>query len=309
MKIVFMGTPLFAEKVLEMLIKEHNVVMVVTQPDKAVGRKKIKMPSIVKEIALKHQIEVFQPEKIKKNYQKIIDVNPDYIITAAYGQILPRALLDKVKAINVHGSLLPKYRGGAPIQYALFNGDEKTGVTIMYMAFKMDSGDIIKQEEITIEADDDYLSLTKKLSILGTRLLKEVLEDIKHHKIVSIPQDESKVTFAKTLTYDDEFLDFNQNTNQIINRIKGLSPEPGAHAFVNNQKIKVYKAKKSDIIIDKEETPGTVIKLKKQLIVKTLDGAVEILSVQIPGKNIMPAKDFLNGQNFISENDVFNKGD
>lgn len=309
MKIVFMGTPLFAAEVLEMLIKEHQVVMVVTQPDKAVGRKKTKTPSIVKEIALKHQIEVFQPEKIKEDYQKIIDVKPDFIITAAYGQILPKALLDQIKAINVHGSLLPKYRGGAPIQYALFNGDEKTGVTIMYMAHKMDSGDIIKQDEIRIESDDDYLSLTKKLSTLGTRLLKEVLIDIENDKIISIPQDELKVSFAKTLTYEDEFLDFNLKTDQVINKIKGLSPEPGAYSFINNQKIKVYKAKKSDIIIDKVGTPGQVIKVKKQFIVKTQDGAVEILSVQIPGKNIMPAKDFLNGQNFISENDVFNKGD
>jgi methionyl-tRNA formyltransferase len=148
MKIVFMGTPLFAVEVLEMLILEHDVKLVVTQPDKAVGRKKIMMPSLVRELALKHGIEVFQPVKIKEDYKKIIDINPDFIITAAYGQILPKALLDQVKAINVHGSLLPKYRGGAPIQYALFNGDEKTGVTIMYMAFKMDSGDIIKQEDI-----------------------------------------------------------------------------------------------------------------------------------------------------------------
>ncbi len=309
MKIVFMGTPLFAVEVLEMLIKEHEVILVITQPDKVVGRKKILTPSLVKELALKHNIEVFQPIKIKTDYQKIVDLNPDFIITAAYGQILPKQLLDQVKAINVHGSLLPKYRGGAPIQYAIFNNDEKTGVTVMYMAFKMDSGNIIAQKELPILDSDDYLSLTKKLSSLGTCLLKEVLEDISNGHIVSIPQEESNVTFAKTLTYDDEFLTFNQKTVDVVNKIRGLSPEPGAYASINNQKIKIYKAKKSDIIVDKDVTPGKIIRLKKQLIVKTLDGAVEIESVQIPGKNIMPAKDFLNGQNFISENDVFEKGD
>ena len=307
MKIVFMGTPLFAVEVLEMLIENHDVVLVVTQPDKAIGRKKVLMPSLVKQLALKHNIDVFQPEHIRNNYEKIIDLNPDLIITAAYGQILPKALLNQIEAINVHGSLLPKYRGGAPIQYALFNGDQSTGVTIMYMAYKMDSGDIIKQEAIPILNDDDYLSLTKKLSTLGTKLLKEVLDDIILGHIVRIPQNESEVTFAKTLAYEDEHIDFDQSSDEIINRIKGLSPEPGGYAIINEQKIKIYKVKKSDIIVKEETIPGQILKIKKQLVVKTSDGAVEIETVQLPGKKIMAAKDFLNGQNFISENDVFKK--
>ncbi len=307
MKIVFMGTPLFAVEVLEMLIENHDVVLVVTQPDKAIGRKKVLMPSLVKQLAIKHNIDVFQPEHIRNNYEKIIDLNPDLIITAAYGQILPKALLNQIEAINVHGSLLPKYRGGAPIQYALFNGDQSTGVTIMYMAYKMDSGDIIKQEAIPILNDDDYLSLTKKLSTLGTKLLKEVLDDIILGHIVRIPQNESEVTFAKTLAYEDEHIDFDQSSDEIINRIKGLSPEPGGYAIINEQKIKIYKVKKSDIIVKEETIPGQILKIKKQLVVKTSDGAVEIETVQLPGKKIMAAKDFLNGQNFISENDVFKK--
>lgn len=309
MKIVFMGTPLFAVEVLEMLIQEHDVCLVVTQPDKVTGRKKILTPPLVKEVALKHDIEVFQPSNIKTNYQKIIDLKPDFMITAAYGQILPKALLDEVKAINVHGSLLPKYRGGAPIQYALFNGDKQTGVTIMYMAFKMDSGDIIKQEAIDIKDDDNTLSLTKKLSTLGTRLLKEVLEDIDKGIIQKEAQDETLVTFSPTLTYEDEFLSFNQTTDKIINRVKGLSPEPGAHAFINGVKIKIYKVKNSDIIGNEDKTPGTILSIKKKLIVKTLDKAVEIEEIQVPGKKIMAAKDFLNGQNIMDIDDVFNKGE
>lgn len=309
MKIVFMGTPLFAVEVLEMLIKEHDVCLVVTQPDKVMGRKKVLTPPIIKEVALKHGIEVFQPKNIKTDYQKIIDLKPDFMITAAYGQILPKALLDEVKAINVHGSLLPKYRGGAPIQYALFNGDKQTGVTIMYMAFKMDSGDIIKQEAIDINSDDDTLSLTNRLSSLGTRLLKEVLEDIDQGIINRKAQDEARVTFSPTLTYEDEFLSFNQTNEDIINRVRGLTPEPGAYAFINGVKIKIYKVRNSDIIEIEDKVPGTILSIKKKLVVKTLDKAVEIEQVQVPGKKIMAAKDFLNGQNIMNINDIFNEGE
>jgi methionyl-tRNA formyltransferase len=309
MKIVFMGTPLFAVEVLEMLIKEHDVCLVVTQPDKITGRKKVLTPPVVKEVALKHGIEVFQPANIKTDYQKIIDLKPDFMITAAYGQILPKALLDEVKAINVHGSLLPKYRGGAPIQYALFNGDQKTGVTIMYMAFKMDSGDIIKQETLDIKKDDDTLSLTKRLSTLGTKLLKEVLEDISQGIIHREKQDENLVTFSPTLSYQDEFLSFNQKSEDIINKVKGLSPEPGAHAFINDMKIKIYKVENSDIIEHEDKRPGTILSVKKELLVKTLDGVIKIKLIQIPGKKMMAAKDFLNGQNVMYIDDIFNRGE
>jgi methionyl-tRNA formyltransferase len=305
MKIVFMGTPLFAVEILEMLIKEHEVLCVVTQPDKKVGRKKIVTPSLVKEVAIKHHIEVFQPKNIKKDYQKIIDLKPDLLISAAYGQILPKELLDQVVALNVHGSLLPKYRGGAPIQYALFNGDKQTGISIMYMAFKMDSGPIIKQAKLDIEQDDDYLSLTKKLSTLGTKLLKEVLIDIENKRIYSLPQDETKVSFSPTLKPIDEFISFNRKTQKIVNQIRGLSPEPGGYACINDSKIKIYKAKKSDIIINEDAKPGQIVMIKKKLIIKTLDDAIEILLIQTPGKKIMETKDFLNGQNILKINDVF----
>ncbi len=305
MKIIFMGTPLFAVEVLEMLIKEHEVLLVVTQPDKIVGRKKILTPPIIKEVALKHRIEVFQPVNIKKDYQRIIDLKPDLLISAAYGQILPASLLDQVTALNVHGSLLPKYRGGAPIQYALFNGDQKTGVTIMYMALSMDSGDIIKQDSLEILDTDDYLSLTQKLSTLGTKLLREVLTDLKNGVINRTSQDLDQVSFSPTIKPIEEFITFSQNTDEIINKIRGLSPEPGGYAMIHDTKLKIYKAQKSDIMVDNNHQIGEIIQIKKKLVIKTLDGAIEILTIQAPGKKIMEIKDFLNGQNMLSLKDIF----
>ncbi|MFU8793173.1 MAG: methionyl-tRNA formyltransferase [Acholeplasmataceae bacterium] len=303
MKLVFMGTPQFATTILKRLIKDqHDICLVVTQPDKAVGRKKVLTPSPVKLLALSHHIEVFQPVKIKDEYQKIIDLKPDFIITAAYGQILPKALLDTVKAINVHGSLLPQYRGGAPIQKALFDGLNQTGVTIMYMAYQMDSGDIIKQQACPIEPEDDYLSLSLKLAQIGADALSEVLNDIKAGIIIRKPQDPDLVTFAFTLKRSDEYLDFHQKPLEIINKMRGLSPEPGAFTYINNQMIKLYKAKKSDIISN--ETPGTVLSIDKKLVIGCIDGAIEVEALQIPGKRQMNVKDFLNGQTLIKVGDI-----
>lgn len=299
-----MGTPQFAVPILEMLHQEHHVLMVVTQPDKAVGRKKVLTASPVKEKALALSLPVFQPVKLKENYQPILDVKPDLLITAAYGQMLPNTLLDQVKAINVHGSLLPKYRGGAPIQYALFDGLRETGITIMYMAYKMDSGDIIRQRALSIFENDHYGSLSERLSYLGRDLLKEVLNEMKQHDISSYPQDESKVTFAYTLKPADEIIHFHTTTEAIINKIRGLTPEPGATVSIKNTTLKFYRAQKSDII-DKEAVPGTVLMAKKKLVIRTLDGAIEILEIQAPGKKIMPIKDFLNGQQLLNEGDVF----
>jgi methionyl-tRNA formyltransferase len=300
-----MGTPKFAVKILEMLHQKHEVLLVVTQPDKPYGRNKILMKSSVKEKAELLNLEVFQPVNLKTDYQKIIDLKPDLIVTAAYGQMLPKDLLDKIQAINVHGSLLPKYRGGAPIQYALFNGDLITGVTIMYMAFKMDSGDIIKQESILIDDNDNFESLSYKLSILGAKLLDEVLIDMNNHVINRYPQDEKLVSFAYTLKREDEMIDFNQSANQIHNKIRGLSPDIGASASIHHQLIKFYKSKISDIIDDKA-IPGQIVDLSKKLLIQTKDYLLEILEIQVPGKKKMLTKDFLNGQKLFKINDIFN---
>lgn len=307
MKIILMGTPAFAVPILEMLHEKHDVLLVVTQPDKEVGRKKVLTPSLVKVTAQKLGVEVFQPQKLKDDYQKIIELKPDFLVTAAYGQMLPKALIEQVTCLNVHGSLLPSYRGGAPIQYALFDGLQETGVTIMYMAYQMDSGDIIKQASIPILKEDNYQTLSARLSKLGVQLLDDVLEDLEKGIQHRVQQDPSKVTFAYTLKPIDEYLDFHQTTEHILNRIRGLSPEPGAYAVIKDTKIKIYKAQKSDII-NRDALPGTVLVANKKLVISTLDGAIEILTIQAPGKKILPIRDFLNGQNIIALGDVFKEG-
>src|SRR5690625_1657841 len=197
-------------------LEDYNIKLVVTQPDRVQGRRRKIIYSPVKEFALKHNLKLIQPHNIKDSLNELYEVNADLIITAAYGQILPKELLDNIKAINVHGSILPKYRGGAPIQYALFDGLKKTGVTIMDMAFKMDSGDIILQGEIDIDDEDNYGTLSNKLSHLGAELLIKVLKG--NYK--RIKQDEDEVTFAFTLKREDEFLDvYNNTSNQVINRL------------------------------------------------------------------------------------------
>src|SRR5690606_18758023 len=174
------------------------------------------------------------------DFQHIIDLKPDLIITAAFGQILPKALLEAIPSINVHGSLLPMYRGGAPIQYALFNGDLKTGVTLMEMVYQMDAGDMIEQREVTIEKDDNYETLSNKLSLVGRDLLKDRLNDILNKKYHKKPQDLNYVTFSPTLKYHDEALDFSKTAEWNHNRIRGLAPHIGAHFYIHNTLIKVF---------------------------------------------------------------------
>ncbi len=308
MRVVFLGTPRFAVPTLEMLIENHSVLLVVTQPDKPVGRKKILTPSPIKEVALKHGIEVFQPLKLRKNYQKILDLKPDVLITAAYGQMLPKGLIEPIRSLNVHGSLLPKYRGGAPIQYSLFNGDKETGISIMYMEYKMDSGDVIKQEKLPILSSDNYETLTDKLSLIGARLLKSVLEDISNDIFERFPQNEDEVTFAYTIKYRDEAVNFEMSSKDLINKVRGLYSEPGAHFEFKGQKVKVYQIKKSDIIVE-NAIPGQIISTKKKFLVKTKDDVVEIIELQVPGKKRMLAKVFLNGQTLFSEGEIIKVGE
>ena len=243
MKIVFMGTPSFAVPVLEELIKNYDVTLVVTQPDKEVGRKRILTPSPIKEVALKNNIKVFQPTKIREDYQEILDANPDIIITAAYGQIIPKILLDfpKYKCVNVHASLLPKYRGGAPIHHAIINGDEYAGVTIMYMAEKMDDGDIISQDKILI-GEDNTTELTERLSALGRDLLIKTLPDIFSNNIKPIKQNESEVTFAYNISKEDEKINWHNTSIMVYNQIRGLADNPGGYAIYNDKKVKIYKS-------------------------------------------------------------------
>jgi methionyl-tRNA formyltransferase len=302
MKIVFMGTPSFALPTLEMLHQRFGVSLIVTQPDKVVGRKKIITKSPVKEFAIKHGIDVFQPIKLSKDYNRIVEIKPDLIVTAAYGQMIPTAVLDLATSINVHGSILPKYRGGAPVQYAIKNGDKTTGVTIMYMAPKMDSGDIIECEEIEILETDTTDSLMRRLSIVGRDLLDRTILSIINQTNNRVPQDETQVTFAYTIKPEEEFLDFTKTTKEVTNHLRSLLDEPGGSIFVNNTRIKVYEIEKSDIISSRN--PGEVVKVTKQFLVKTKDGVVRLKKIKPEGKKLMNDTDFLNGQKIISEGDI-----
>ena len=294
MKIVFMGTPSFAVPVLEELIKNYEVTLVVTQPDKEVGRKRILTPSPIKEVALKNNIKVFQPTKIREDYQEVLDANPDIIITAAYGQIIPKILLDypKYKCVNVHASLLPKYRGGAPIHHAIINGDEYAGVTIMYMAEKMDDGDIISQDKLLV-GENNTTQLTERLSALGANLLMDTLPNIFSGNINPIAQNDCEVTFAYNISKEDEKIIFNNTCIMVYNQIRGLADNPGGYALYKDKKFKIYAS--SFEYSDISGEVGEIVDTNKRLGIKVKNGVIYPLTIQLEGKNKMSIKDFYNG--------------
>jgi len=294
LRVVFMGTPEFAKTVLEKLIDVTNVVLVVSQPDSVVGRKKELTPSPVKECASRHNIEVFTPNKIRDDYQRIIDVLPDIIITCAYGQIIPKVLLNlpKLGAINVHASLLPKLRGGAPIHHAIIDGEKKTGITIMYMDEHMDSGNIISQSIVDITLEDTLDTLSHKLSQKGASLLIDTLPSIIEGTNDSIKQNESEVTFGYVITKDDEKLDFSKTTLEIYNRIRGLNSNPGAFFILNGEVIKVYEARMGNAS-GKISCINNIY--KDGIGIGTKDGEIILTKIKPAGKKIMSVRDYLNG--------------
>lgn len=294
-KIVFMGTPEFAVPVLEMLIKNYQVVLVVTQPDKKVGRKQVITPSPIKKIAEIHQIPVFQPKSIRTDYQKIEEVKTDLIITCAYGQIIPESVLNipTIGSFNVHASLLPKYRGGAPIHKCLMNGEEKTGVTIMYMDKGMDTGDMVSRVEYVIKDTDTTETLHEVLSKLGAKLLEETLPSILDGTNQREKQKEGDVTYAYNIKREEERIDFYKTGKSIINQIRGLNSWPLANILVNKEEYKVLEA-----TFEKKEkcNPGKVREVTKDSIgIDCFDGTIYITKLKPFGKKIMSTKDFLNG--------------
>ena len=306
-KIVFMGTAGFSRHVLEKLLENNfNIIGIVTQPDRYVGRKKILTMPEVKEVAIEHAIPVFQPQRIKQDYQEIIDIQPDLIITAAYGQIIPEALLNapKLGCINVHASLLPKYRGGAPVHYAIINGEKVTGVTIMYMAKKMDAGNIISQAEVSISAQETTGELYDRLSVVGAELLIETLPSIIEGSNASIKQDEQLVTYAPTIAHEQEKLDFNKSAFQVYNQVRGMNPWPGAYTLYQDKVIKIWAGKIHECENAKKhhshQENGTIVKIFKDAIgIKTGDGIYLVTELQIAGKKRMLVKDYLNGNNIF----------
>ncbi len=295
LRVIFMGTPDFAVPVLQKLIENTNVVLVVSQPDKCVGRKQIITKTPVKVVAEANHIPVFQPSKIKEEYEKIKNTPADIIITCAYGQIIPKIILDypPLGCINVHASLLPKYRGGAPIHWCLINGEEKTGITIMYMAEGMDTGDIITQKEYQIKEKDTVGTLHDQLSKIGADLLIETLPSVINKTNKRIPQNETEATYAFNIKREDEKLDFNQEGKKIINKIRGLNPWPLAYFLWNNQEIKILEATFTET---KVKEPNEIVELtKKSLGISCKDGIIYLNKIKPFGKKEMLIVDYLNG--------------
>lgn len=296
-KLIFMGTPDFSAAVLNGLLDDSNydVLAVVTQPDRAVGRKKEIKMTPVKEVALAHNLPVYQPEKISGSEEmaELMTLGADGIVTAAFGQFLPTKLLDSVDfAVNVHASLLPKYRGGAPIHYAIINGEEEAGVTIMEMVKKMDAGDMIAKASTPITDDDNVGTMFEKLAVIGRDLLLKTLPDYIAGNIKPEPQDESKATFSPNITPEQERIDWNKSARDVFNHIRGLYPWPVAHTLLDGKRFKIYEA----TLAEGHGKPGEIIeKGKKSLVVATGDGAISLKTVQPAGKPRMSIVDFLNG--------------
>lgn len=301
MKIVFMGTPAFAVPSLQMLVDEgYEVVAVITQPDRPQGRKKILAPSPVKEAALALGLPVLQPERMRRPeaVAELAAYEPDLIVTAAYGQILPKAVLDLPRngCVNVHGSLLPKYRGGAPIQRSIINGEKVTGVTLMYMAEGLDTGDMISRVEVAIEAEDTSGILFEKLSLAGRDLLKSEMPCLVSGKVQAVQQDDSEATYAPNLNREDERLDWNASSRDNYNRIRGLVPFSGAFTLWNGETFKAWASKLPEEQKASDSAPGTVLSVTEQGVeVKTGDGSLLLTTVQPAGKKAMSAADFSRG--------------
>ena len=295
LKIVFMGTPEFAVPILQGLLDNYNVRAVVTQPDRKGNHGNISF-SPIKRLAMENNLLVLQPENIKSDYEEILNLMPDLIITCAYGQILSKELLElpRLGCINVHASLLPKLRGGAPIHKAIIDGHKKTGITIMYMDTKMDEGDIISQKEIEITDIDTASSLHDKLKVLGRDLLLETLPSIIDGTCSRTKQDSSEATYAFTIKREDEKINFRDTKKQIYNQIRGLNSFPGAYCLFEGKILKVWESYVTD------EYPmafdGQITQIYKDGIgVKVGNGEIVFTKVQLEGKQKMDAISFVNG--------------
>lgn len=300
MKVLFMGTPDFAAKVLDAVVKAgHEITAVYTQPDKAKGRSGALVASPVKEYALSKGFAVYQPERIKRAeyVEELKTIQADVYVVAAYGQILSQEILDipKFGCINVHGSLLPKYRGAAPIQRSIANGEKVTGVTIMQMDKGMDTGDIISQVEFPIENTDTEDTVYEKMAEYGAKALTDVLADLNEGNIKRVPQDNSLATMAPPLSKEEGLLSFEKSAWELDCKIRGFQSWPTAYTYYKGKLLKVYAAKASDFNDGNEYEPGTFVVLKKNIYIACKDALLELLEVQIEGKKRMPAMDFARG--------------
>jgi methionyl-tRNA formyltransferase len=293
-----MGTPEFAVPILDIIHSRHEVALAVSQPDQYNHRKKKATSPPVAVYANGKGIPLIQPEKIKDAAGIIASLQADLIVTAAYGQFVPKKIIEhpRFKSINVHASLLPRHRGGAPIQRAIINGDAETGVSIIYMTPKMDAGDILAQRKIAITDEDTQDSMFYKLSMLGRDMILEVIDAIESGTATPRPQDEAAVTYAYNLTKEDELIDFHKPARAVFNQIRGLNSNPGAYFILDGINIKVYGAA---VAGEKTDYPPGVIAAVEKNCFKVSCGentVISITEVQLPGKNRMMARDFLNGK-------------
>ncbi|ACL75881.1 methionyl-tRNA formyltransferase [Ruminiclostridium cellulolyticum] len=301
MKIIFMGTPEFAVPSLEMLINEgYNVIAVVTQPDKPKGRgKKLAAPP-VKEFALEHGIKVLQPAKIKtpEFVEQIRELGPDLLITAAYGKIISKDMLDvpPLGCINVHGSLLPAYRGAAPIHWSIINGEKVTGITTMFTDVGLDTGDMLLKRELEISSDMTAGELHDEMAILGAEVLKDTLIHLKNGTLVRSPQDDALSSYAPIITKEVGLIDWNKTVQQVHNLVRGTNPWPGAFTFINESKMRVWKTCIVDFGNSQEHCPGEIVSVDdKGILVKCCDGYIMIKELQFDSSKRMKVRDYIRG--------------
>lgn len=297
-RVVFMGTPDFAVPILQqLLIDEYKVVLVVTQPDRPKGRKRVLTPPPVKEEAIKHGLPVYQPEKIKNTYKEVLEYKPDLIVTAAFGQILPKELLDAPEygCINVHASLLPELRGGAPIHYSILQGKKETGITIMYMVEALDAGAILSQAKVTIEEDDHVGTLHDKLATSGAQLLHETIPTILDGTVKVEEQDDKLATYAPNIKREQEKIDWQSSNHEIYNHIRGLHPWPVASSTLKGKNIKIWWA--NPLEKNCKGQPGEIIDIDENGIIVCCgnEKAVKITEIQPSGKKRMSVSDYVRG--------------
>lgn len=296
LRIVYLGTPLISAKVLEQLIlKNYNIIALVAQPNKEKNRKGILLDVPTKQVAEKYNIPVFQFEKIRDHVNEISNLKPDILLTMAYGQLIPTTILDitSLPPLNLHGSLLPQYRGAAPIQYSLINGDKVTGVTLMKMIKEMDAGTMYYKEVVSIDDDDNYTTLQNKISLAAVNAFEKGIKLIVEDSYQGEEQDENLVSFTSKISTDFEHINFNQDAIKIRNIIRALALTPGSYFYYKNEKIKVFSAKAVDLECD---LPGRIISYTKDgLVIGAINGCISIQEIQKPGKKILNIKDFYNG--------------
>jgi methionyl-tRNA formyltransferase len=304
-RLVFMGTPDIAAYVMQKMIDDgYHFVGLIAQSDSPVGRKGLLCKVPTKLVAEKYNIPVFQPEKIRLDYEFVKELKPDLIVTFSYGQIIPQGLLDipRFGCLNLHGSLLPKYRGAAPIQRAIMNGEKETGITLMEMVDKMDAGKMYAKAYVTIDDADNYTTLAQKLAQAAANLIIEKLPLYLQDQLPGQVQDETLVTFANKIKPEDEKMNINLPVRAMVNYVRALSETPGAFLLLNGQKLKIYQATPfSEVIGDKI---GRIVSLSKGIIIQLVDGQISLLDVQLEGHKRLKYKDFINGQKNLMDSQL-----